>query len=405
MLREQAPLRDDVPLAFEADAQSDGHHVEDKGSASFCIPRRAVEILLDNGASALEICAYLVLACHTDASGRCSTASVTAIYRATGANKTKGGTIDRALARLLTMRCLRGRVESGQQPAAVAEQLLVTREQWLDGGGGVLPDGPGARAQVRYILNDFGEALAERVWFGSALVAGLAGFRQPLRVLKDAGDVAARLLLSLYAANDMETWGGVRPIGGGCGPAMRFQTVATGSIKGAEILTARREQWVATVDDRICAADAGSYWAALDALMASGFAYEVVVALNRAPVPRALSNGQTYEAIPEDAEPLYVLDTRSLHGFKPRGEEGLSGTTALIAGGTGYSVANGNGRFCGTYAAIVRPGFKTMVTGIVRLRFRVSNPRNFGVADAWRRIRSSTAETKEFLERVIALNS
>jgi hypothetical protein len=43
-----------------------------KGPGSFCVPRAAVEALLDAKATAYEICAYLVLAKYTDESGRYS---------------------------------------------------------------------------------------------------------------------------------------------------------------------------------------------------------------------------------------------------------------------------------------------------------------------------------------------
>ena len=75
-----------------------------RGPGSFCIPRAALNALLDSGATAYEVCAYLTLARFTDESGRYSTASISAVNRYTGANKTKGGPVDRALERLKTIR-------------------------------------------------------------------------------------------------------------------------------------------------------------------------------------------------------------------------------------------------------------------------------------------------------------
>ena len=54
-----------------------------KGPGSFCVPRAAVEALLDAKATAYEVCAYLVLAKHTDESGRYSPASISAIVVST----------------------------------------------------------------------------------------------------------------------------------------------------------------------------------------------------------------------------------------------------------------------------------------------------------------------------------
>jgi len=46
-----------------------------RGPGSFCIPRAALNALLDSGATAYEVCAYLTLARFTDESGRYSTAA------------------------------------------------------------------------------------------------------------------------------------------------------------------------------------------------------------------------------------------------------------------------------------------------------------------------------------------
>lgn len=75
-----------------------------RGAGSFCIPRAALNALLDNQATAYEVCTYLTLARFTDESGRYSTASISAVNRYTGANKTRGGPVDRALERLKTIR-------------------------------------------------------------------------------------------------------------------------------------------------------------------------------------------------------------------------------------------------------------------------------------------------------------
>ena len=74
------------------------------GPGSFCVPRAAIEALLASKATAYEVCAYLVLARFTDESGRYSSASISAVNTYTGANKTKGGPVDKAIQRLKTIR-------------------------------------------------------------------------------------------------------------------------------------------------------------------------------------------------------------------------------------------------------------------------------------------------------------
>lgn len=391
-----------------------------KGQGSFCVPRAAAEALLDAKATAYEICAYLVLAKYTDESGSYSPASISAINKATGANKLKGGPVDRAIERLKTIRAKTTKKvsngRSGKSHAMVDQvadlgPILIERTTWQEQTGEILPDGPTDRGMVRYVLPEFGEEKESRIWFGNNLVSGIGGFNQPLKALKNAGDVAARLLLAMYAANDMELWGGVRPTGAGAGPCKRYEPVAddVSLYGGARLIRAKDRGQVASIDRRISGGSTeGSteaYWDALRALNAAGLIYEVVTVLNRnAGKEKFASSGEEYGSIPDDAEPYYELDARSEHGYKPEGEEGIGGATANTAGELGHSVAVESGRFDGTYAAIVPSGYPAMIAGIYRLRFRVANPKNAGVKGAWARIHQNNREAFELVQAIRAAN-
>jgi hypothetical protein len=130
-------------------ADLDTEEAGGKGPRSFCIPRAALEALIEAQASVDEICAYLVLACFTEATGQFSTASISAINRRTGANKTKGGKIERAIARLKTIRAKRKQlVPNGRSGKAhqMVEQLvdlgpiLFDRDSWQAKTSGLMPD-------------------------------------------------------------------------------------------------------------------------------------------------------------------------------------------------------------------------------------------------------------------------
>ena len=340
--------------------------------------------MLDSGATAYEVCAYLTLAKSTDESGRYSAASIRAVNTATGANKTKGGPVDKALERLKTIRAKSVKKvsngKSGKSHAWVDQvtdlgPILFDRDGWLEATGELLPDyGPNAIKTIRYVLPDFEEPPEDRVWFGNNLVSGVGGFTQPLKALKNAGDVAARLLLALYAVNDMETWGGVRPVGAGHGPWVHYEPVDTDTrfTVGARLHRAKRGgevgpgdmfsqglpfpeksgSWWKAHDEA-----GGSVWRALEALQSSGLVYEVVMVLNRNAIKAKFSSGTEYSDIPEDAEPFYELDCRSKHGYKPDGEEGVGWATAKTAGDFGKPVTLEGGIFDGTYAAFVPDGW------------------------------------------------
>ncbi len=398
-----------------------------RGPGSFCISKAALNALLDSGATAYEVCAYLTLAKSTDESGRYSAASIRAVNTATGANKTKGGPVDKALERLKTIRAKSVKKvsngKSGKSHAWVDQvtdlgPILFDRDGWLEATGELLPDyGPNAIKTIRYVLPDFEEPPEDRVWFGNNLVSGVGGFAQPLKALKNAGDVAARLLLALYAVNDMETWGGVRPVGAGHGPWVHYEPVDTDTrfTVGARLHRAKRGGEVGPGDmfSRACpfpeksgswwkAHDeaGGSVWRALEALQSSGLVYEVVMVLNRNAIKAKFSSGTEYSDIPEDAEPFYELDCRSKHGYKPDGEEGVGWATAKTAGDFGKPVTLEGGIFDGTYAAFVPDGYGAMIAGIYRLRFRVSNPKNAGVKGAWAGIHQRNREALELVNSI-----
>lgn len=420
--------------------QQDAPQGAPRGAPSFCIPRAVLDALVRAQAGALEICAYLTLARFTDATGVYSPASVKAVSIRTGTGKKL---VEKALERLSKIRVQRTiQVHNGRsgKSAGWIDQvedlgpILYFREAWLAAyPGAVLPDGPTERGLVRYVLPDFGEPPEDRVWFGAGLVDGFGTFDRPLFSLKNAGPVAARLLLYMYSQNDMETWGGVNPHNA---PWQRYEPGPDerGGINlpgGARLLRAARqgkigrgfyEVWPAPSGQswqKAHDAAGGPCWLALDALEAIGLIYEMVTVLNRNPIPGKFNSGEEFGNIPNDAEPLYELDCRSRHGFKPAGEEGLAGLTAKTAGDLGRPVTAkgefvigpdgevvyvGASHFDGTYAAIVPAGSGAMVVGIYRLRFRVANVKNAGVRDAWSRIREANRTMFEFINAVRAFN-
>jgi hypothetical protein len=382
-----------------------------KGKTSFCIPRVAYKALLEAKASSHEICAYLTLAMFTDETGMFSTASTSAINRYTGANKAK---IEKAISRLQSI-CLKETVKvsnglTGKQ-ARTTEQsnnlgnILISRTQWeSENEGYPIPDAPLDRGTVRYVLPTFDEDLEKRIWFGGNLVTGVGEFNKPLKALKDAGDVAARLLLNLYAVNDMDAWGGVCPVGNTPGPYERYEPISEDKTLSGNSRLIRAKHAGGVILLQNIADDVSSYSQALIALQSCGLVYKMIMVLNRNAEKREFSTGEEYLAIPQDAEPLYELDCLSKHGYKPAGEEGLGGITARTAGDLGHPVATKDGTFNGTYAAIVREGFPAMVAGIYRLRFRVSNPKNANVRSAWASIHERNEEYKAFINSVRSRN-
>lgn len=364
-----------------------------RGAASFCIPHAALNALIEAQADVVTIGAYLTLACGTEAGGEYSTWGRKAIRERMQVDLKRA---EKALAALGDITATSSTGESGP--------LIWSREALL-GTGLALPDGPTERSKVLFGLPTFGEALQDRVWFGAGLVQGFESFTRPLKTLKDCGSVAARLLLLFYQHSDMERFGGLPPWGSLAWQC--YTTVLDEEWGDFRVIHAEYQRAVAGPLVIKACHEAALKWhkhgetfsQALEALKSSGLVYPVVMALNRDPETRQLGNGSEYGAVPDDADPLYELDCRSLHGYKPSGEEGIGGALAHTCGEIGCAVTDHDGNFTDKYAAIAPRGSPLMIAGIYRLRFRVSNPLNVGVSDAWSRIREGNREGLAWIER------
>ena len=372
----------------------DEHVRGTRGPASFCIPQAALNALIEARADVVTIGAYLTLACGTEASGEYSTWGLKAVRERLSVDRKRGA---KAIAALGEIRA--------RAPGGELEPLVVCREALL-AAGRTLPDGPTERGQVLHGLPGFGEALKDRVWFGSGLVRGFESFTRPLKTLKDCGSIAARLLLLMYQRNEMERFGGLPPFGDSVwkryfinldltwGSFRMVHAVEVGEVADRDLLqkASGERKYERDKHGEPC-------WQALSALEQSGLIYPVLMTLNRNEEVEVLENGGEYRCVPEDADPLYELDCLSRHGYKPRGEEGIAGPISRTAGELSYAVTDSTGLFTGKYAAIAPKGNPLMVVGIYRLRFRVSNPLNVGVSSAWARIQEGNREGMQWLHR------
>lgn len=350
-----------------------------KGAGSFCVPRAAITALLSDQADAATIGAYLTLACFTDESGMYTTASAHAIRKYLGVN------LDRAKRMLAQLQAPRWNFPKGQK--ASYKSLIQTREEWKrTHPKAELVDGPVARSKVLYVLPTFDEEATDRLWFSSHIVMGFDSFKLPLKRLKDAGDIAARVLLDLYMHTDMETYGGVNPH---AGPYVTYSVGKDKAMDGWRIIHGEKSSPVGKTQNFQATLGADSakpndpYFAALKTLEREGFFYEAVIVMNRNADRQKLSGGLEYDLIPEDADPLYQLRTNNKHGFALAGEVGLANVTAKTSGDLGHAVTDESGQFIGKYAAIVPAGYGAMIAGIYRPRFRPANPKNAGVTATW----------------------
>lgn len=365
----------------------EGHLSESRkvGAASFWITKQAIKVLLDHQATAPQICAYLVLARHTDKSGVFSTAGLQAIYTKVGIGQ---AVAQRAVDALCEMRL----------GGTDAKPVYLVHKAMDDMG---LPHGPGERSKIRYVLPDLDGQEDERVWIGANLVDGFRTFKLPLKRLKAIGDAPTRLLLFLYQFEAMEEFGGINPWET---IYMPFEMTRRGGGEGwwgFDIWTAESEGrtayhqclansigWDAKQSKQKGYSEGQweKFWEVLKKLDRAGFIYTMVSVMDR-------------EKEDPDGQVLFELGIKSMNDYQPpKGEEGVGKQTAVLVGQLGIEVADSQGRIRDQYAVVVPGGFSVHVIGICRLRFRVSNPNNMGIKGAWARIHRGNAEALEWLQ-------
>ena len=359
-------------------------NLEKKGPGSIRISVRVLDVLIAE-ATTQQIVTYFALARYTDPSGAHSSAGRTAVKDCLGIGDRQA---DLAIAGLLSLADLSGR------------RLVYTAAEWIKKSNEKKQQASSFLAVTRYyldqLLNKDGDE--EFVWFSNELVDGYGQFVKPLNRLKRLGETAVRLLLCLYKENQMEQFGGVPPFYFSrrydvmaidekidryrlwhCTPADDF-TISP--LLGTSALRVKRFD---PIENEI--AQKLEVISALEGLEAAGFVYEMVTIFDG---PLGTNSNVVYE-----------LDMRGRHGYKPKGEEGLGGVTAKIAGYVGHSVANRRAEFSGKYAAIVEINVRPEVAGIFRLRFRVSNPKNYTVSAAFDRIHRDQAEWSATLDYLL----
>lgn len=359
-----------------------------KGGGSFRITRQSLEILMECQATAWQIAVYLTLARHTDVTGKFSTAGYKKLYKATtaspGTTGQQRGTGPRLVAELMNME-----MEGDKGP----RRLLYTPDEWHEITGEEIPNTNHKLFQVKFVLNDFDSE--DWIWFCNELVDGYGKFKQPMKKLKQCGNIAARLLLVAYSVNNMMEFGGIEPSTGFFNyyPVYEHSHLVGGFTFFTSVESKKEiSNYVIWQVMRVHASDSETQKAALlnalVSLVCQGFLYEVVQVLDRHPHD-------------PDARPMYELHNKAAKVNK--GEEGLvRRIDRIVSKALGHSkvyyIGDSTGRYQKKLPLISRSGVLPFVAGIYRPRLRVNNPRNFSVQETWRRIENNRWEWGQDLD-------
>ncbi|MDR4470723.1 MAG: hypothetical protein MRJ68_20900 [Nitrospira sp.] len=378
---------------------------------SFAIPKAVIDALIGSQTDAITIGAYLTLAAHTDMTGQFSTAGLKAIRKNLSIDKPRAQKAIKALAEIRASTPPSNAVISTPssskkklrliQPTQSSCPIVYTREQWLTEGYPP-PPGPEPTTEkvlredpriVRFVLPTFDEPLQERVWIGSALVQGDDLMEKPLRGLKDCGDVAARLLVVLYKAQDLLRWYGIPPCCEGFFEH-RYCHYTEPLDGGHSVLLAKPQavygntpffmRLLALQKDQDFKEQKTKVWDAFTALQSMGFLYEATCLLNRHPTPfiqeKQPGDDPSYHGgIDKDADLLCDLSYDGIGGPVSPAEVPICDSYRLTTTDFGHSIYNNR---LTLPMALVANGAPAMIAGLFRLRYRVRNPLNAFIEEA-----------------------
>lgn len=341
---------------------------------SFSVPQTAIHTLIKNKASTSEICAYLVIAAFSDASGQSSTAGLKAIFTRLAVTRDTAQTLAKRLVALgLIYDC---RPPHGQ--------------------------GSSARKEVRFQLEQFGEPRDEHAWFCMSLMLlsknGSAACC-PLSRLKSLKAACAYTFLWLHGQQDSFMMSVRLPLESSEAPCAAFvydyelecEDATTGSREAG---FAKAKKLVAYDVPEVC-----DFERSLAALMDNAFVYESIVVLDR---PVLGAHDGPGLRLADDVSFQYTLWTpKKGAGQLMDVEQGL----ALNQKDTWERedkerIFDESGHFQRTFYVASRSGMAVAVVGLIRLRYRVHNHRNLDVSDSWHRMMVSHRNYMAWMERV-----
>lgn len=392
----------EISVDSEPDSIATQRHIRKTKTGSFRIPRRSLDTLVEHQADAWQIGTFLTIARYTDPSGKFSTAGFQAVYNGTGASpgtEKKPGAARELAESVLKIGRQYGEPVNPKKKTRKLNGLLYRPDEWTNKTGEEIPEIDHDMHKIRWVLNDF--QTDDWVWFPNSLVDGYGRFKRPLKRLKRCGDIATRLLLLFYASDNMEEFGGIPP----CGTVFKkYSLTHVDSRHGYTLWSAEREDNTAYTDfilssigldrlsddETLCEREKQSFWDSFESLVNQGFLYECVTVMDG-------------EELTKNSRPIYDLTARPKHGKVLKGEEGMLPRITEIFKRLGLPAVDNQSRYNGIYPVISMVGIRPLVIGIYRLRFRITNPKNYPVSAAWLRIQEDRLEFTDSLDQLEAI--
>ncbi|MBG6075371.1 hypothetical protein [Polaromonas sp. CG_9.11] len=348
------------------------------GSGSFCIPKRAIDLLSNPELDTKAIGAYLVIAMCTAEDGVSSSAGIQALENYLKCGKTSA---ERYVTQLIN--------------AGVIADLRLG-----------LGDAKAQRAAVRFKLHDFDEAIEVRAWFDRSIVEFVNRKTNESNILKLCNErpECIRMLLWLYAHLPVGATTVQHPLPPlsqeGIFVRYEWDEDQERESKTHTFQVAAYPRLSLEGCDLVLNYDHLKLERAVDTLLRKGFLYEVIMVWDK-PLVRYPNYTTDEPYIDVGSLPLYQLHVRKYGGKLSDDEVGVSHLTLKAATCADIEVFDHEGVVENKFVVISQVGTPVGVAGVYRLSHRVKNAKNLGVKEAWAALMDTEHEYRQWLMHLL----
>lgn len=255
---------------------------------------------------------------------------------------------------------------------------------------------------VRFVLNDFGESIENRVWFDRSLVEYIDPESNESNVYRlcEMSSACIRILLWMYANQPVNSTTVQHPIPSEGIPGMmnryRWDEDQTRTLDSHEIRLACHPEFVLQGCDLVQWFKYTAIVKAIDKLYREGFIYEVIMVWDE-PLLVIVEDGNEMPFITVDAQPQCQLHVRRCNGKLSDDEIGVSHLTLKASKSADVSVIPQDGKFESQFVVISKPGQTVVVAGVYRLSNRVTNTHYHHISEAWGSLMDSERAYRRWL--------
>jgi hypothetical protein len=384
---------------------------KEKLPSSFWIPRESAEALLRNRASAVQIGVYLVIAKHTDKSGRVSTTGTSALRNRLGLGDKQ---IHAALEYLQNIRVSFVKGTEGRNNliynSATWNDLVAHDTENFDEynpGFAALPIAvffKSKRVRNCWVVNNVGSDRYTGIWFDSGLIGNNKDECKPLSdiIRLHNSDSIMRFLLMMHYYYDLDV-GGIHP------KHIRGSYTLQTSKQEGDYLFYRfkfdRRDIDLTVKNNVYSSALGND-TVYDESETDAFLESALKTLDRLGLISRIVMAWSKADLSADSVPLYQLDQKSDFHQIPRNKAiMMADHIEKVAHNFGIGSSKGNNGFYDTYTVVTPTGISPTVVQVYKPTHVVSYRSNRRVRQALQQYEHNALSLRRVLIDIMIIES